>query len=390
MQTFEQLPNRKQTRSVKWDMTEKLFGSKDVQPMWVADMDLEIAKPIKEALINRVDHGVFGYTFTDQQLNLTIAEWLYQRHGWKINPDWIVYSPGVLTTIHMAVITQTVPDDKIVIQTPVYPPFHSIVKSHQRQLIENPLIYQDGKYKIDFEDLEQSFASGAKAMILCSPHNPVGRVWSKDELLQISQLAEKYNVLIISDEIHADLIYKESTHIPISSLNEQINDQTITCFSPTKTFNLAGLQVSYAIIPNESLRLKINNAFKQYGISEPNTLGFTALEAAYQHGTKWLEQLIQLLHQNRELVERSFRNRSEITPIHAQGTYLIWLDCTEMKLEHEALVSFMAKEAKIGLNDGISFGANGKGFMRMNIASPTSYVEAGVQKIIAALDRLAN
>ncbi|CQR48217.1 Cystathionine beta-lyase PatB [Paraliobacillus sp. PM-2] len=385
---FEDFPNRKNTRSAKWDMVRTLYGADDVQPMWVADMDLTIAEGIKQALKNRVDHGIFGYTITDDEINEHVKQWILTQHQWETDTNWVVYSPGVIPTLHMAVLTQTNPGDKIVIQTPVYPPFFDIVKTHDRELVTNPLIYDGQYYTIDFEDLEHSFKQGVSAFILCNPHNPVGRVWTKEELEQLAKLCLQYDVTILSDEIHADLIYPGHKHIPISSLSEEVNQQTITCLSPTKTFNIAGLQVSYVIIPNEKRRKAMNKAFRKYGMNHINTLGISAIEAAYTEGKEWLDQLIQLLERNRDLVVDTLADRDEITAIQPEGTYLIWLDCTNMKLGQAELKKFMQEKAKVGLNDGISFGEEGNGFMRMNIASPTAYVQEGLDKIIAALDDL--
>lgn len=384
---FESLPNRKGTRSVKWDLVKDMFGSEDIQPMWVADMDLEIADPIKTALVDRIDHGIFGYTTTDEQLDRTVQQWLVKQHGWEIDPDWLIYSPGVIPTIHMTILTQTDPGDKILIQTPVYHPFQQIIKSHQRELVTNPLIFHEGRYTIDFIDLEEKFKQGVKVMLFCSPHNPVGRVWTKEELTEILALAEKYQVLIISDEIHADLVYKPAKHIPIGSLDSTISEQIISCFSPTKTFNLAGLQVSYAVIPDKKLRKEILAIFAKYGLNSLNTLGITALDAAYQSGDEWLAGLLQLLEQNYQLIEDTFADHEEIDVIRPEGTYLIWLDCRKMNLSQSELVKFMAEEAKVGLNNGLTFGEEGRGFMRLNIASPTTYIKAGVDKIVAALER---
>ncbi|GAA5417746.1 cystathionine beta-lyase PatB [Paraliobacillus ryukyuensis] len=387
---FESFPERKNTRSAKWDMVETLFGSKEVQPMWVADMDLTIADSIKQKLIERVEHGIFGYTLTDDTLHGHVKQWIYDQHQWEINKDWIVYSPGVIPTLHMAVLTQTKPGDKIVIQTPVYPPFYSIIESHDREIVKNPLVYENNRYTMDFDHLEDTFKQGVQAIILCNPHNPVGRVWTKEELEKLTALCLAYDVLILSDEIHADLIYSGNKHTPISSLSESVSQQTVTCLSPTKTFNLAGLQVSYAIIPNKRIRTEIQDAFKKYGITMVNTMGVTALEAAYTEGKDWLNGLLQLLETNRNLVVDAFADREEITAIRAEGTYLIWLDCTNMNLSHDDLKRFMQEEAKVGLNDGASFGEEGKGFMRINIASPTAYVQEGVNKILHALDQRKN
>ncbi|WP_117148908.1 MalY/PatB family protein [Paraliobacillus zengyii] len=384
---FEKLPKRENTRSVKWDSVKALYGAEDVQPMWVADMDLPIAEPIKDALVNRAEHAIFGYTLTDDKLNQTVKDWLLRRHNWDIKKEWIIYSPGVIPTLHMAILNVTNPGDSVLIQTPVYPPFYDIVKSHDRKLVTNPLQYKNGAYEIDFDDLETKFKQGVKAFILCNPHNPVGKVWSKQDLEKIAALCLQYDVFILSDEIHADLIYDGNEHIPMGTLSKEVNNRTITCMSPTKTFNLAGLNVSYAVVPDKDIRVAMQKEFRKYGMTMLNAMGITALEAAYTDGEEWLEDLLTLLQHNRNFLIEAFQERSEITAIRAEGTYLIWLDCTNMGLTHTDLKKFMQDEAKVGLNDGISFGEEGEGFMRMNIASPTAYVQEGINKIIAALDK---
>ncbi|WP_117169017.1 MalY/PatB family protein [Paraliobacillus sediminis] len=384
---FEKLPKRENTRSVKWDMVKTLYGAEDVQPMWVADMDLPIAEPIRDALVNRAEHAIFGYTLTDDKLNQTVKDWLLRRHNWDIKKEWIIYSPGVIPTLHMAILNVTNPGDSVLIQTPVYPPFYDIVKSHDRKLVTNPLEYKNGAYEIDFDDLETKFKQGVKAFILCNPHNPVGRVWSKQDLEKMAALCLQYDVFMLSDEIHADLIFDGKKHIPIGSLSNEINNRTITCMSPTKTFNLAGLNVSYAIVPDKDIRVAMQKEYRKYGMTMLNAMGIAALDAAYTDGESWLDDLLTLLEHNRNILIEAFQERPEITAIRAEGTYLIWLDCTNMGLSHEDLKKFMQEEAKVGLNDGVSFGKEGEGFMRMNIASPTTYVQEGINKIIAALDK---
>ena len=389
MENFNTFPDRKDTRSVKWDKVEELYGSEDVQPLWVADMDLEIASPIKKVLHERVDHGIFGYTFTDDALNQVVIHWVKSHHNFNVQSDEIVYSPGVLETIHMAILTQTDELDKILIQTPVYHPFHHMIKRHNRTLVTSPLINTAGHYTMDFNDLEEQFKTGVKMMILCSPHNPIGRVWTKEELKRVLELAAKYNVLIVSDEIHADLIYPGHTHTPIASLNSATNNQIITLMSPTKTFNLAGLQISYAVIPDKKMRTQIKNAFVRFGITMLNPLGIVALEAAYTKGEDWFNQLIDLLTTNKALVETTLESYDQVTVTKAEGTYLLWFDFNGLNMNHDELKTWMEQDAKLGLNSGITFGENGSGFMRMNIASPTAYVKEALNKLTKALDEQA-
>lgn len=387
MQDFSTFPNRTGTRSVKWDKLEELYGSSDVQPLWVADMDLEIAEPIKQALLDRVNHGIFGYTFTDMALNNVVVDWVKRNHQLIIQPDDIVYSPGVLETIHMAILTQTDESDKILIQTPVYHPFQHMIKRHKRTLITSPLINTDGYYTMDFANLEENFKNGVKMMILCSPHNPIGRVWTKEELNELLRLASQYNILILSDEIHADLVYKGHKHTPIDSLDSPRKPKIITLMSPTKSFNLAGLQISYAIIPDKKIRMQIKNAFVRFGMTMLNPLGITALETAYTKGDPWLNDLRQLLTKNKTLVERALEPYDIVTVTKAEGTYLLWLDFNQLNMSHDELTKWMAQTVGLGLNSGITFGEDGHGFMRMNIASPYNYIKEALDKLTQALDQ---
>ncbi|SDK08294.1 MalY/PatB family protein [Sediminibacillus albus] len=386
MHTFNEVRQRTGTRSVKWDLIKSIYGSNDVLPMWVADMDIPVPEPVRNALVSRAEHGIFGYTVTDHLINQSVSNWMKTRHDWEIHHSWLLYSPGVITSLHMAVQALTSDGDKLMIQTPVYPPFYDLVHMHNRQLVKNPLKLEGNRYTIDFEAFEAELKQGVKAFILCNPHNPVGRVWTEDELRKIGELCLKYGVLIFSDEIHADIVYAGHKHTPIASLSKEINEITITCMSPTKSFNLAGLQVSYLISPDKHKREKIDKYFHMQGIKILNTMGITALEAAYNDGQEWLDDLHQLLEGNKRLVEEAFESRKEINVIPAEGTYLIWLDCRPMKLSNDQLKKFMQEQAKVGLNDGLSFGEEGEGFMRINIACPRVTVEEGINRIIKALN----
>ncbi|RCW66931.1 MalY/PatB family protein [Saliterribacillus persicus] len=383
---FDQSINRLNTRAVKWDLVEALYGNKDVLPMWVADMDFQIPSAVTDALVKRAQHGVFGYTFTDKKLDDTIKSWLTRRHNWDISSAWLLYSPGVIASLHMAIQALTKEEDKVLIQTPVYPPFYSIVEKHNRTIVKNELKFENGKYQIDFEDFEAKLKQGVKAFVLCSPHNPIGRVWTAEELEKMGDLCEKYDVLIFSDEIHADLVYKPHVHVPISTINDQIKSRTITFMSPTKTFNLAGLQVSYVVAPNKNLREALKEMFETQGMHMLNTMGVTALEAAYTNGDIWLDQLIDKVHENINLVIDAFSQREDVTVIRPEGTYLIWMDFRNLNLTHSELKKFLQESAKVGLNDGESFGESGSGFMRINVACPTIVVEEGIKRIITALD----
>lgn len=390
MRYFDEVHERISTRSVKWDMRKDVFQSEDVLPMWVADMDFKAPEAVNNALIERAKHGIYGYTLFDNDTTNAIVHWLSTEHGWKIKPEWITTSPGVINTLHMAIQALTDPGDKILIQTPVYTPFYTVIKAHDRQLVKNPLVYQDHYYTIDFEDFEQKLKSGVKAFILCSPHNPVGRVWKREELKRMAALCLEYDVLILSDEIHADLTFPGVNHIPIASLSEEIANETITCMSPSKTFNLAGLQGSFAVTPDRKKQVLLQNAFQKQGLFMLNTMAITAMEAAYLHGGEWLDELKSVLQRNREYVVTMFEKHAPtLKIIQSEGTYLLWIDCSRLKMNATELKTFMTEKARVGLNAGADYGEEGEQFMRMNIACPSKTLEEGVKRIIEAVQSLS-
>lgn len=387
MSIFDEVHDRRKTRSVKWDMLQSVFQSDDVIPMWVADMDFRAPDAVNDALIKRAEHGIYGYTIIDNDLKDSIVNWQTNQHDWEINSDWLSFSPGVVTSLHMAIQAFTEPNDKVLIQTPVYPPFYNVIKAHEREIVKSPLHYQDNYYTVDFADFEEKLKSGVKAFILCSPHNPVGRVWTEEELQEMARLCLKYDVLIISDEIHADLVYPGKHHIPIASLSEEIANQTITCMAPSKTFNLAGLETSYTITPNEELRNKLKAQFSKQGYSNSlNTMANTALEAAYNNGKSWLDELVTVLSSHQQYVTEMFKEHApELSVVQGEGTYLLWIDCTALGLSSKELKQFFIEKAKVGLNAGFDYGDEGEQFMRMNIACPKATLADGVKQIIDAV-----
>lgn len=385
MENFEMVHNRKNTRSVKWDMVKDLFQSEDVLPMWVADMDFKAPEAVNKAIIDRANHGIYGYTVADEQVKNSIVNWISRRHNWTIKSDWLSFSPGVVTTLHMAIQSLTEPGDSILIQTPVYTPFYNVIKAHNRKIVKSPLILEDNYYRMDFQDLENKLKQGIKALILCNPHNPIGRVWTKDELTKIAELCIRYNVIIISDEIHCDLTYPEYQHISIASLSEEIANRTITCMAPSKTFNLAGLQASYAITSNQKMRTLLEKQFLQQGFHGLNTMGTTALEAAYNYGEEWLDGLRQILKSHYVYVKEQFEKHTPFQVTITEGTYLVWFDCSSLGLDANGLRKFFNKEAKVGLNAGVEYGEEGEQFMRLNIACPRATLEEGVNRIINAV-----
>lgn len=386
MSLFDMIQDRLNTRSVKWDMRKAVFNTDEVLPMWVADMDFKAPQQVLDALANRAEHGVFGYTAVDQDVKDSIVNWLHKRHNWTINDEWLSFSPGVVTSLHMAIQALTNPGDKVIIQTPVYTPFFNVVNSHDRQLVKNPLSYKNNYYTIDFEDLEEKMKQGAKALILCSPHNPVGRVWSREELERIADLCIKHDVICIADEIHGDLTLSGNKHIPFASISEKIADRTITCMAPSKTFNLAGLQASYIVTANKEMREKIDKCFSNQGLGMLNTMGNVALEAAYLHGEQWLDELLEILERNKNyVVEMLNKHKTGLKVVQTEGTYLLWIDCSDLNMNTDELKAFMITEAKVGLNPGASYGVEGNQFMRMNIACPKATLEEGVNRLIKAI-----
>lgn len=383
MNEFELMHDRKDTKSLKWDKYDH-----DILPMWVADMDFQAPEEVNQALIERAQHGIYGYTYIDSHVEDAIQTWIDKHHNWKIKKEWIGYSPSVVTSLHIAVQALTEKHDKILIQTPVYNPFYNVIEDHQRTVVKNPLIKKDGAYQIDFIDLEEKLQQDVKAFILCSPHNPVGRVWTKEELTEISRLCLKYNVLVLSDEIHCDLVFSEHKHLPIASLSNEVAKQTITFMSASKTFNLAGLQASYFITKNRDLHEKITKHLDIQGLNALNTMGITALEAAYTYGDKWLKQLRHILVKHKQYVIDMFAEHApELSVIEPEATYLLWINCEKLGMNEEELEQFMIHEAKVGLNAGSNYGVEGNQYMRMNIACHTDSLKEGVNRIIQAINK---
>lgn len=386
MGNFNTRFNRKNTDSVKWDNLQPMFQTDDVLPMWIADMDFKSLPQVNNALIDAAKHGIFGYSIMSDPLKDSIIQWVHKRHDWQIDSNWLSFSPSVVTSLYIAIQAFTNPKDKILIQTPVYTPFYEMIRNHDREIVSNPLLLKDNYYQIDFIDLEEKMKTGVKAFIFCSPHNPVGRVWTKEELQKIAQLCLKYDVLILSDEIHADLVFSDYQHIPIASLSTEVSEQTLTFMSPTKTFNLAGLHASYIVTTNQKNRNQIDTYINLQGLSALNTMGSVALQAAYTNGESWFQQLIEVLEGQRDYVIDMFEQHApELKVIHSEGTYLLWIDCSELHMDPKTLNRFMIDQAKIGLSPGIDYGIEGASFMRINIACPKETLVDGVNRIIQAV-----
>ena len=388
MSRFDKVIDRKQTDSVKWDYTKNIFGVEDVLPMWVADMDFPVPDEVIDALHTRVDHGIFGYTMPGTNMEKAVQDWLKKRHNWEVDPKTITYSPGIVTAISVAIHAFTAHDDKIVVQPPVYYPFFEIAQKHEREVLYNKLILNnDFRYEIDFADLEVKLSDEkTKLFILCNPHNPGGRVWSREELTKIGELCVKYNVYIISDDIHSDLLLFGSKYTPIASIHEDIANQTITCIAPSKTFNLAGLQASIVLIPNHTLKRKYHDVQQLFGLLSINTLGADAMVAAYSYGEKWLDELLPYLEENVVIIENFLKEHlPEVKVMRPEATYLVWLDARNLNKTDKELQSLLLKKGKLALHIGSKFGENGDGFLRMNIACPRETLLDGLERLVKAL-----
>lgn len=381
---FDTVYDRHTAGDIKY---QPISGVGNVIPMWIADMDFKAPPAVEEALMKSAKHGIFGYTKTDEEYDNLIVSWYKRRMGWHINPEWILKAPGVMFAISAAIRALTEEDDCVIICQPVYYPFAKIVAANRRRLVVSELQLTNGRYKIDFSDFETKIKQySVKAFLLCSPHNPVGRVWTRDELSEIGRICCKYNVIIVSDEIHSDFVYGNQNHIPISTLSEEIAARTVTCTAPSKTFNLAGLQASNIIISSTDIRRKVHRVLRATGYGELNTMAIAATKAAYKDGEAWLDALLPYLQENiRILGEACAETGGKISLIQPEGTYLMWLDCRRCGLSDIELADFFLKQAKVRLHSGTTFGAGGSGFVRMNIACPKALLLKAITQIDSAI-----
>jgi cystathionine beta-lyase len=385
---FDRIIPREGTDCVKYDLSRITFGTDQLLPMWVADMDFEVPGFIREAVIRRAGHPVYGYTFRPARFFETAASWLYRRHGWEVSPGSFSFSPGIVPALSMIVMEFTSPGEMIVVQPPVYFPFFSVVKNHGRMLVYNRLLERDGAYSIDFDHLESLFRDGAKMMLFCHPHNPVGRVWKREELERLAELSLKYGVLVISDEVHSDLLLFGNRHTPLASLGKEVADLTITCIAPSKTFNLAGLYTSAVIATQPEVKKRYDRILDAVHVGGGCLFGQVAFEAAYSQGDSWLDQLITYLEANYRLLRDFLETRNPqmvISPLEA--TYLAWLDLSFLGKNDRELKEFVIREAGLGLNDGPMFGPGGEQHQRLNIGTPASILREGLQKLTDAVER---
>jgi len=379
---FNQKINRKGTHCFKYDFRKEYFGKEDVIPMWVADMDLPVPEAVTRALSDRVRHPVYGYSVINDGYFEAFIKWEEKRHNWKIQKEWIQFSPGIVTGLNLLVNALTKPGDKIIIQTPVYFPFFWAVEKNGRQIAYNQLAEKEGVYTMDLEGLEKQLNDGAKMIFLCNPHNPVGRAWTEEELSTIGKMCLEHDAVIISDEIHCDLVLEPNKHIPVARISEELEQQTITCLSPSKTFNLAGLFTSQIVIPDEAYRKAYEKEMEKHHLS-PNIFGVVASEAAYRHGTEWLDDLMAHLKGNIDYVTTFLREKiPAVKLVPPEATYLLWLDFRELGIPDKELKKIIIEKAGLGFNEGRMFGPGGHGFQRMNVACPAATVEQAMERLL--------
>ncbi len=384
---FDEIVDRSQNQAVKLEEAKYIFGTNDVIPLWVADMDFKTAPCIIDALHKRVDQGVFGYTWRDPAYNRSIADWQKRRNGWDAPVDRMVYSPGVVPGLQLALTLCTQPGDKVLIQPPVYPPFASLAGETGRELVLNPLRRdENGFYTMDLNDMEEKLKTGVKAFILCNPHNPVGRCWTKEELKAAGDLCVRYGVQILSDEIHSDLMLDGHKHTCMASLSPEIRALTTTCIAPSKTFNLAGLQSATIVCCSAEMKDAYEAEQLRTHGGRNNCFSQAATMAAYEAGTDWLEQLLVYLSGNMAFIREFCAQRiPELKPNTPEATYLNWIDARELGLEDEALMRFMVDKAGVAMNRGDSFGLGGSGFLRLNAACPRSVLEKALTQMETAI-----
>ncbi len=379
---FNRFISRENTSCVKYDLRQAIFGNPDVLPMWVADMDIPTPDFIIDAIRERLNHPVLGYTFRDTEYYNAIAWWYNHRHRWDLKAEWIDFCPGVVSGLSHAIRAFTSPGDKVIIQPPVYRPFFTTVTGNGRELAFNPLVENDGEYTFNYDLLEKQASQGARMLILSNPHNPIGKLWSKEELLKLGEICIKHNLIIVSDEIHSDLVFDGKKHFSIASLSEQLASITVTFSSMSKTFNLAGLASGFVIIPNPTLKARFAAELEASGAGMGNIFGFEALKAAFTpQGEEWLNGLMQHLNSNWELLSVGLAKYGRVKVRKPDATYLVWADFRNTNLPDDQLNRLLVHEAGLGFSSGTEYGVEGKGFQRINIACPNQTIELALNRL---------
>ncbi|MDE6597946.1 MAG: pyridoxal phosphate-dependent aminotransferase [Clostridia bacterium] len=383
---FDRVYNRKGTNSLKYDFATRRGKAEDLLPLWVADMDFRAPDEVISALKEKAEHGIFGYSAPDEKYYSVLHDWFLKRHGWKTQSEKFVLTCGVVFSICALIRALTKEGDAVIICQPVYYPFAESVTDNGRKLIVSELKNDNGNYTVDFADFENKIIKNkVKLFILCNPHNPVGRVWMKDELERLGDICLKHGVFVISDEIHSDFVYGENKHIVFSTVKDEFVQNCAICTAPTKTFNIAGLHIANTYIENDSVRKKFIKELDKQGYSQPNIAGLVACQAAYEFGESWLEQLKEYLTQNLQLVREFVKDMRGVSLIEPQGTYLVWLDCRGLNLSDNQLADLFENKAKLWVDDGYIFGQGGSGFERINIACPRSVLRTALERLDAAV-----
>lgn len=385
---FDEIIPRRHTNSYKWDGAT----DSDVLPLWVADMDFRTAPAITEALKQRVEHGIFGYTRVPDEYYEAVTAWFKRRHGWDIRREWMIYTSGVVPAISAIIKALTGPGDKVLVQTPVYNCFFSSIRNNGCEVASSPLVYEDRTYRMDLEDLERKASDEkTKVMLLCNPHNPAGRVWTREELTAVGEICIRHGVTVVSDEIHCELVYSGHRHIPFASISDDFLRHSVTCVSPSKAFNIAGLQIANIIAPDETMRRRIDKAININEVCDVNPFGVIATMAAYNEGEEWLGQLLDYLWQNDLFLVEFCRTHLPDFPVaRLEGTYLAWMDCRTLGIGSEELEQLLVGEAKLWLNAGTMYGAEGEGFMRWNLACPRSVLKQALARFKAFVENHKN
>lgn len=384
---FDEIIDRKNTDSLKYDLAVKMGKPEEILPLWVADMDFKTPPCVTQALVDKSRHGIFGYSDTGNDYAIILQNWFRRNFDWDVKPEWLVKTPGVVYAICTAIRALTGKGDAVLIQEPVYYPFSESILINERKLVVNELVYCDGEYWIDFEDFEKKIiANNIKLFILCSPHNPVGRVWKKEELVRLGDICREHGVVVVSDEIHADFTYPGYRHLVFADLKPAFNQMTITCTSPTKTFNLAGLQISNIFIADRNIRHRFKQEIAKSGYSQLNLMGIAACKAAYESGSEWLNELRAYLTENLNFVRDFLRKKlPQIKLVEPEGTYLIWLDCKGLGLNDKQLDDLIVHKAGLWLDAGPMFGTGGENFQRINIACPKAILEKALLQLEQAI-----
>ncbi len=384
---FDEIVPREGTDCIKYDGREWAFKTKDVLPLWVADMDFKTPDFITTAVKERAEHEIYGYTFKSEEYFEAIAGWMKRRHQWEVKKEWISFSPGVVAGLTLAIETFSNPGDEVIVQPPVYFPFFDCIKGTKRKMIENPLKIENNRYTFDFKDLKSKITENTKLLMLCNPQNPGGMVWTREELSKLSSICLENNIMVISDEIHSDLIHNKHKHIPFATLSEEAANNCVVCMAPSKTFNVAGLASSVVIIPNKTKFARYERALGVGHLGMGNIFGTIAMKAAYTHGDEWLSQMLDYLWGNYQLLEEFFKTKlPKVKVMNLEASYLVWLDFTAYGMNDDELSKFVIEKAKVGLNNGGKFGQGGDGWLRINIGCPRNILQEALERLEKAFN----